>query len=1018
MATYHSFAGSLLEEHGLRLGIEPGARLITATASAQITHRVVCQAQDVPSWTSEPVALTSAVMRLDANLAEQAIGTDLLRDEDRCVIAELDAAGCGTAAARDVRLAAQRRLELTGLVDAARRARGDAGGIDFGDQMRLCAELVSTSQDVVRRARARFRIVLLDEYQDTSIAQRVILSRLFAGTSVTAVGDPLQAIYGWRSASVANIAAFGEHFGGQPGGASMRTLTQNRRSGALILGAANRIAGPLRRAHPEVDALVPATEQQGVLRVSLHEDVGSEIAWLGEAIRGLVEGGEDPGGIAVLARTNADLPALWKEIRAHRVPAVICGAESLTASPFAAHLVAMLRVLVDPGDDAAVAAVLTSGRWQVPPADLARLGRRAREIAAALPGDSGPAGSPQSDATGGPLGHPDPARTVEPDPGRSVASGPASTEVGAPTPTTDRGQVEGRLRELVRPVYPGAQPSLMAAVCDPGPGFSVTSRSRLRRFHRHWRALTRDLDLPVAELLARVASACGLGIEAHLAAGPAGADDAGLANLLDLAVGFRDGHGRSNARAFVAYLAAVDEFETAEGAERPAPPGVVQLMTIHKAKGLEFPIVVLPHMVAGAFPSSRPSPRWTTTPHVVPVELRDDRNVLPRLQGFAAADLRRFAQDCREHDRTGEDRLAYVAITRAKRVLIASGHWWGQTQRRPRGPSDYLKALRGLATDVDHWAPEPSADAIVARPQAEVREAAWPPLAPDPAVADVAALVRDRQRRPGPVLPGGPSDVPGEDAVHLTPGELAQFRDQVSAWDLSMAAAAGLEGWAGSEGRDPAPLLPDVMTTTALMDLVRDPRDYLDSLRRPMPRRRNRHADLGSAFHAWVQTRWGADQVLFEDESLEDPDQWPGDAQELAQLRASFERTPYAALTPVDLEVPFHLSIGGHAVGGRIDAVFRAPADCGPGVDWEVVDWKTSTSDRADPLQLAIYRVAWAAIRGVPVETVSASFVHVRSGRVERPTHLPGDVALAELITCRGRAARGPGSRPRGRSDH
>ncbi len=141
-------------------------------------------------------------------------------------------------------------------------------------------------------------------------------------------------------------------------------------------------------------------------------------------------------------------------------------------------------------------------------------------------------------------------------------------------------------------------------------------------------------------------------------------------------------------------------------------PGSVQLMTMHKAKGLEFPVVVLPHVCRDSFPGGKGSERWTAFAHVVPSELRDDRHVLPRLDGFTSKEVAAFVESCRAHDRTGDDRLAYVGVTRAKQVLIATGHWWGPTQKSARGPSEYLEALREQATGEveDPWADEPAAD--------------------------------------------------------------------------------------------------------------------------------------------------------------------------------------------------------------------------------------------------------------------------------------------------------------------
>ena len=124
-------------------------------------------------------------------------------------------------------------------------------------------------------------------------------------------------------------------------------------------------------------------------------------------------------------------------------------------------------------------------------------------------------------------------------------------------------------------------------------------------------------------------------------------------------------------------------------------------------------------------------------------------------------------------------------------------------------------------------------------------------------------------------------------------------------------------------------------------------------------------------------------------------------ADELAELQAAFAVSPWAARTPIDVEVPFDMVIGGRVVRGRIDAVF---ADDDGGAT--VVDWKTGDppgtpeAKQQAAVQLAVYRLAWAALQGCPVESVRAAFHYVRSGltvspddsaRQRRPAGAAGD---------------------------
>ncbi len=109
------------------------------------------------------------------------------------------------------------------LVTSYRRLKSDLGLMDFSDQISLGARLAEEQPEVGALERQRFRVVLLDEYQDTSVAQARMLAHLFSGPdddpgrghAVTAVGDPNQAIYGWRGASVSNILDFADDVPGR-----------------------------------------------------------------------------------------------------------------------------------------------------------------------------------------------------------------------------------------------------------------------------------------------------------------------------------------------------------------------------------------------------------------------------------------------------------------------------------------------------------------------------------------------------------------------------------------------------------------------------------------------------------------------------------------------------------------------------------------------------------------------------------------------------------------------------------
>ena len=136
---------------------------------------------------------------------------------------------------------------------------------------------------------------------------------------------------------------------------------------------------------------------------------------------------------------------------------------------------------------------------------------------------------------------------------------------------------------------------------------------------------------------------------------------------------------------------------------------------------------------------------------------------------------------------------------------------------------------------------------------------------------------------------------------------------------------------------------------------------------------------------------------------LVDPDDLPGradvdvvDESDLRELADKFLESEFGQRGDARVEVPFALSLGGHIIRGRIDAVFP------DGGGWLVVDWKTNRQHDADPLQLAFYREAWADLTGAPAESIRVGFYYVRTGRLIEPTDLPDRTELERLVTGSG----------------
>jgi DNA helicase-2/ATP-dependent DNA helicase PcrA len=194
-------------------------------------------------------------------------------------------------------------------------------------------------------------------------------------------------------------------------------------------------------------------------------------------------------------------------------------------------------------------------------------------------------------------------------------------------------------------------------------------------------------------------------------------------------------------------------------------------------------------------------------------------------------------------------------------------------------------------------------------------------------------------------------------------------------------------------------VLPEHLTVSQLVTLRRDPQALARSLRRPMPTRPDPYARRGTAFHRWLEQRFGADRLFDLDElpGAADEDAAPDDA--LAELQRQFLASEWALRTPIEVEVPFATEIGGVVVRGRMDAVFGYPDG-----HYDVVDWKTGrrpagAEATAAAVQLAAYRLAWSDLAGVPVGQVQAAFHYVQEGVTVRPADLLDAGGLTALVT-------------------
>lgn len=904
VSTYNAYAASLVSEHGIRIGVEPNTRVVTETGRWQLARDLVA------SWDGEMTEfdvgidkVTEQVLRLAGELAEHLQTGDDLRWFDRRLAEDLEERQASRSNEDFRRFAAlpRKHAQLLPLVEAWERRKREQRVMDFADQLSLAAELVSLSPEIAATERDRWRVVLLDEYQDTSHSQVTLLRELFGGGHpVTAVGDPNQSIYSWRGASAGTLDRFGTDFPRGDGESAKRVyLTRSWRNRAEILEVANAVSAPLRAgAVPPLTAGVPGS---GRVEAAMHPTVEAEAEWLAGRLRDQWSP-EGEATAAVLVRKRRQIPALHRALTAAGLPVQVVGSLGLLFYPEVAEVVAMLRAAADPLNGPALMRLLTGSRWRIGARDLRALWDRARELA------------------------PD-VRGFEPDAGAE------------------------------------SEASLADALASPGESanYSPLGYLRFAQLHEELGWIRSRLGQSLPDVVGDVVAKTGLDVEVMLHQG----DLSNLDEFTDIAASYENDTTGASVLGFLSFLESAAERErglVVEGASTAR--GVVQMMTVHAAKGLEWDVVAVPGLCRGILPSRASDPTWTTDPARLPYELRGDADNLPGLDLAGAADpkevaaaLRAFKKADREGRLDEERRLAYVALTRAKRLLIASGYWWDAESSRKREPAPYLEEARGAGAAVALWA-EPGVENPL---EAQGRTAQWPKAAPLGSRQEAFAAAADL------VLAAGDAEP-----------------DSAAAREWAQTAALLLAERDERESGVIRVPRPERLSTSQLMALRADEEAFAAARRRPMPRPPRQATRRGTEFHAWVEEFFGGGALF-------DPADLPGAADEveadadLERLKRAFRASEWATRHVVAQEVPFVVDYEGLVVRGRIDAVFARD-----GGGFDVVDWKTGRVPEGEAaesaaLQLRVYRKAWAELEGVDESKVGMAFYYVGQDRTWRP---------------------------------
>jgi len=740
--TFHSYAYALVRREFVLAGDEPPALLSGPEQLLEVRRMLRGEAQDGAAGWPERLRPALATRGFAAELRDF-----LLRAAER-----------GLDGPRLARLGHRRGRddwEAAGAFLNRYAARFDLAPVpsyDYAEIIRIAAAMLSRGM-VRERERKAYDVVLVDEYQDTDPAQEALLHSLAGdGRELIVVGDPDQSIYAFRGADVTAILRFPDRFrtpDDQP--SRVIALRTCRRSGTVLLAASRRVArrlpapgpaAPARRAPGTGPAgghrdLVPlASAPPGTVRIITAASASQEAAVVADTLRRAHLRDKVPwSSMAVLVRSvTHQVPLLRRALGAAGVPAVVAGDElPLTAEPGARPLLQLLRCALHPGtlDEDSAIELLTGPLGGSDALGLRRL-RRSLQAAARAAGEDLPE---------------QPLAAALRDPRElTLMEGPAA-------------DAAGRLARLLS-----------------------IARESAREGTAH-------------DVLWAVWDASGLAPAWQAASAAGGSRGAAADRDLDAVCALFDSAARFTARlppgSPVLFLQSLtgQEIPGDTLAERAAPGHAVRILTAHRAKGLEWDLVVVAGVQEGVWPGLRMRSSLLGMDELV------DAAAGAGAQGADATAAALASKLLNE-----ERRLFYVAITRARRALVVTAAGGDDSEERP---SRFLAELAGGEVGIEHVAAAGQRWLSLSALTADLRRAAADPARTDAlrrsAAAQLARLTAAGVRGASPRHwyqlttlsgPGTLAAQPGGELMRLSPSQVESFSKCGLRWLLEVAVGA------------------------------------------------------------------------------------------------------------------------------------------------------------------------------------------------------------------------------------
>lgn len=971
VSTYHSYAGRVLADHAIRIGIDADADPIGEAAAWQIAFEEVSRftGNDLPI-NGSPNSVVKEVMDLSTQLAENDRTADeIITYTEKLLVNLSKFSDRQTNPVLDFKAELSQRLAILPIVAAYDDRRKQHGLLTFNDHMSIAAKLVEESKqnhndDIGIIERNKFKVVLLDEYQDTSFNQIKFLSNLFGDNHpVTAVGDPNQAIYGWRSASSETLDTFSKSFNSD---VTRYTLLTTWRNDSAVLDLANVMIDEISTTK-QIDKLTARPNAKtgevicGIYETQIQE--GQEIAkyfakyWFDKDREVLTA--NEKSTFAVLVRSRSQIDSIQSAFAELDIPTDVVGVGGLIHTPEISDIIALLRTLTMPDSGTALMRLLTGPHINLGARDLMALGLFTKNF----------------------------ARLNDYSRGKELKQAlEQNIEVNSTADEFAAGSIIESL-ELLLTLKPNEFVKYQGT-----PAFSEEGLARLRKFALSLRSLRRNLNGSITDAIIEVEQFLSLDTEVLVRDGW----QSGRRNLdrfLDEAARFE-----KNGGTLLGFLQWLRIAEDTEGGLKPAEVDVrsdaVQILTIHSAKGAEWDYVAIPGLADKNFPSvGKKSDNWVRNAGSIPVSMRGDYEQLPSINfdSFSTNKnlkdgLERFEDEWKVRKSLEEMRLAYVAITRAKKGLICTTSHFrnGENIVNPSSLFNiFAKALikiKGGALLTDTPVPV-GRNPIKENPTTGI----WP----------TRSSRLDKLKEVSLGI---------ESATPFTPAEVNKLINEGAIDPQKVSLLSDMQAILSEiSNRNEKVMitLPSRLSVSTLLYLAKDPQELALRLRRPMPNHIDKYARRGTDFHLWLENHFKHPSLISMDDLFHQGSSVVSDEFADApfdKLKSAWLTSEWANKQPVAVEVGFETMIESTLIRGRIDAVYQN------GDHYEVVDWKTGKVKDGDDLvtaaiQLAMYRLAYSKLKNVPIENISAAFHYVADNQTVRPADILDEQGLITLIS-------------------